>query len=191
MKTTFIIALLIAMLQTSIAFGQIEVNCDRENPLPPGFSFTSIDGSIEKKAIALKPLKWKMTGNRIATGALVLTAGAAKGFNETLMFHWKIFHRKMPHANPNWFNPDKSWKNKYKDGNPQAGPKSFLSTTALVMFTDQYHLNNFINKAAWTTAFVIKIGEKKKPLKHYLLDLVYYTACHQAGFAATYYPFKK
>ena len=59
------------------------------------------------------------------------------------------------------------------------------------MLTDQYHLNNFINKLAWGSAIVIKIGEGKKPFKQYLLDLLYYTLCHQAGFAATYYPFSK
>jgi len=58
------------------------------------------------------------------------------------------------------------------------------------MFTDQYHLNNFINKMAWASALVIKISDGKKPFKHYLLDLLFYTACHQAGFALTYYPFK-
>ena len=61
----------------------------------------------------------------------------------------------------------------------------------LVMFTDQYHLNNFINKAAWTSTLVIKIGEGKKSFKNYLLDFLYYTACHQLGFALSYYPFKE
>jgi hypothetical protein len=56
------------------------------------------------------------------------------------------------------------------------------------MFTDQYHLNNFIQRSALTAALVIKIGEGKKPLKHYLFDLLFYSACHQAGFHAIYSP---
>lgn len=143
-----------------------------------------------KEDIKLNPGKWKMTGNRWLTGGLVLLAGASKGFNETLMFHWKGFRHSFPKVNPNWFNPDISWRNKYKNGDPDAGAKFPLSTTVLVMFTDQYHLNNFINKAAWTSTVVIKVCEGKKPLKHYLLDFLFYTACHQLGFMATYYPFK-
>lgn len=135
--------------------------------------------------------KWKFTKNHITTGALVFTAGMAKGFNETLQFHWKAFKKKHPDANPNWFNPAVSWKNKYENNDPKKGAKFPLSTSVLVMFTDQYHLNNFIMRMSWGTALVIKIGEKKRPLKHYLLDMVYYTACHQAGFALMYYPYKR
>jgi len=39
------------------------------------------------------------------------------------------------------------------------------------------------------TALVIKIGEGKKPFRYYLFDFLYYTACYQAGYAITYYPF--
>jgi hypothetical protein len=137
-----------------------------------------------------RPNRWHMDRNKWVTGSLVFTAGASKGFNETLMFHWKAFRNSFPKANPKWFNPTVSWRNKYKDSNPDAGAKFPLSTSVLVMFTDQYHLNNFVNKMAWTSAFVVKLGEGKKPLKQYLLDFLYYNLCHQAGFALTYYPFK-
>ena len=137
-----------------------------------------------------KKTNWHMDRNKWITGSLVFTAGASKGFNETLMFHWKAFRHSFPKANPDWFNPNESWRNKYKNGDPDAGAKFPLSTSVLIMFTDQYHLNNFINRMAWTSALVIKIGEGKKPLKNYLLDFLYYTACHQLGFALTYYPFR-
>jgi hypothetical protein len=137
-----------------------------------------------------KANRWHIDRNKLLTGGLVFTAGASKGFNETLMFHWKAFRHAFPKANPNWFNPDESWKNKYKDGDPDAGSKYPLSTSVLIMFTDQYHLNNFINKTAWASAIVLKIGEGKQPFKNYLLDFLYYTFCHQLGFALTYYPFK-
>jgi len=101
------------------------------------------------------------------------------------------FHQKFPHANPNWYNPQVSWKNKYKNGDPAQGAKFPLSTTMLVATTDQYHLNNFINKTAWISTIMIKMSEPRKSFKHYFLDLLYYTACHQAGFALTYYSFTK
>jgi hypothetical protein len=160
-----------------------------EASVAPSIEFSS-PIELQEKPIKIMPVKWKLTGNHLLTGGLIFMAGASKGFNETLNFHWKGFEHMFQDANPQWFNPEISWRNKYENGDPFAGPKFPLSTTALVMFTDQYHLNNFINKLAWTSAIVIKIGEGKKPLKHYVYDLIYYTACHQAGFALTYYPFK-
>ena len=141
-----------------------------------------------QEKIADKP-KWRIDKNKIITGSLVFVAGSAKGFNETLQFNYKIFEKTFPGANKQWFDPKVSWRNKYEGGNPDNGPKSFLSTSLFVMFTDQYHLNNFIQKTAIMTALVIKIGDGKKPFKHYVYDLLWYTACYQAGFAATYYPF--
>lgn len=134
--------------------------------------------------------KWKLDGNKLWTGGLVVLAGAAKGFNETLEFNWHGFAAVFPRANPKWFWPQQSFKNKYKDGDPAKGSKFPLSTSALVFLTDQYHLNNFIQRGALTAALVIKIGEGKKPLKHYLFDALYYTASYQLGFGSVYYYFK-
>lgn len=134
---------------------------------------------------------WKMNGNKLISGGLVFLAGASKGFNETLMFHWAAFHQKYPNVNEGWYNPNVSWRNKYKDGDPNAGAKFPLSTTMLVATTDQYHLNNFINKTAWMSTIMITMSEGRKSFKGYVLDLLYYTACHQLGFAMTYYPFAK
>lgn len=149
--------------------------------------FVSVSLQAQQKSTD-KP-KWRIDKNKILTGSLVLVGGAAKGFNETLQFNYRIFEKTFPGANKQWFDPKVSWRNKYEGGNPDNGPKSFLSTSVLVMFTDQYHLNNFIHKVALMSALVIKIGEGKKPFKHYLYDLAFYSLCYQAGFAATYYPF--
>ncbi len=88
--------------------------------------------------IKLQPVKWKFKGNKILTGGLIFVAGASKGFNETLQFHWSYFRKKFPNANPLWFNPAVSWKNKYKNNNRLEGEKFPLSTSVLVAFTDQY-----------------------------------------------------
>lgn len=137
-----------------------------------------------------KTKKWRLKGNQILTGALLFTSGAAKGFNETLQFNWWGFHDVFPKANPQWFYPTNSFANKYKDGDPAKGPKFPFSTSLLVMLTDQYHLNNFIQRAALTAAVVIKIGDGKRPFRHYVFDAIYYTACYQLGFGSVYYPFK-
>jgi hypothetical protein len=133
--------------------------------------------------------KWRIDKNKIITGGLVFVGGAAKGFNETLQFNYKIFEKTFPGANKQWFDPKVSWRNKYEGGNPDNGPKFFLSTSVFVMSTDQYHLNNFIQRAAIISAIVIKIGEGKRPFKYYLFDFAYYSLCYTGGFAATYYPF--
>lgn len=133
--------------------------------------------------------KWKLTKNKLLTGGLMVVSGGAKGFNETLQFHPDAFFKAFPNASRQWFDPAISWKNKYKNGDPAQGAKFPLSTTVLVMFTDQYHLNNFIHRASMTSALIIKFGEKQK-FKYYVYDFLYYTVCYQAGFAATYYPFK-
>ncbi|MBS1919585.1 MAG: hypothetical protein JST17_04985 [Bacteroidetes bacterium] len=138
-----------------------------------------------------KPEKWRIDKNKWITGGLVFTAGAAKGFNETLLFHFSDFQKAFPNINAQWFDPKISWANKYKDGDSRAGAKFPLSTTMLVMVTDQYHLNNFIWKLALTSALVIKIGAKKQPFRYYIYDMLYYTFCHQAGFLLTYMPFAK
>ena len=137
-----------------------------------------------------KSNRWHMDRNKWITGSLLFTAGAAKGFNETLEFNWKGFAAVFPNANPKWFYPQQSFKNKYKDGDPSKGAKFPLSTSVLVMFTDQYHLNNFIQRGSMTAALVMKIGEGKKPFLHYVLDVLYYTACYQVGFGSVYYTFK-
>jgi hypothetical protein len=137
-----------------------------------------------------KTERWKLNGNRLLTGGLLVLAGAAKGLNETLEFNWHGFAAVFPKANPKWFYPQQSFKNKYKDGNPENGAKFPLSTSALVFLTDQYHLDNFIQRGAITAALVIKIGEGKKPFRHYLFDALYYTAAYQVGFGSVYYYFK-
>jgi hypothetical protein len=144
---------------------------------------------LQSQEVKKEKPKWKLDKNKILTGSLVFVGGSAKGFNETLQFNYRIFEKTFPGANKQWFDPKVSWRNKYEGGNPDNGPDFFLSTSVLVMFTDQYHLNNFINKAALMSALVVKLGDGKKPFKHYVLDFLYYSACYSAGFATMYYPF--
>lgn len=180
--------LLLLMLVISLLPARAQINLSNTAPLPsPG-----IDSSLLK----LSPIKidrtkkWKMDRNKWITGSLLFTAGAAKGFNEILHFHYRGFAKIFPNANAQWFYPPFSFKNKYKDGDPSKGPKFPFSTSLLVMFTDQYHLNNFIQRSAMTAALVIKIGEGKKPFRHYVFDVMYYTFCYQLGFNSLYLPMK-
>jgi hypothetical protein len=188
---------LIPALLFCITSGHCQFSADHSNLFPDPFNFNHVfkNKSTDFKAVTGKVKidkseRWKFTGNKILTGGLLVLSGAAKGFNETLEFNWHGFAAVFPKANPKWFWPQQSFKNKYKDGDPAKGEKFPLSSSVLVMATDQYHLNNFIHRGALTAALVVKIGEGKKPLRHYLIDVLYYTVCYQLGFGSVYYYFK-
>lgn len=167
---------------------QINSTAFVKNPLPPQTGSINVHEGVIPADIVIQPKKWKIDKNKIITGGLLLTAGLAKGFNEALQYRYNGFESIFPHADDQWFYPTFSYTNKYKDNDPSKGPRFPLSTSVLVMFTDQYHLNNFIQKSALTAALVIKIGDGKKPFKHYVMDVLYYSACYLAGFHAIYQP---
>ena len=180
--------LLLAFLLLACINSNAQINSTAfVSPLP-----VSKDGlSLQQPAmpdIRITPVKWKLNKNKLLTGGLLFTAGLAKGFNEGLQYKYNGFEAIFPHADDQWFYPTFSYLNKYKDHDPSKGAKFPLSTSVLVMFTDQYHLNNFIQKSALTAALVIKIGEGKKPFKHYIMDVLYYSACYLAGFNMIYQP---
>jgi hypothetical protein len=181
-----LVIILTALIFSVAAHGQGST----DNVVPEQLPVSSIDLKTNPAQVKIdKSQPWQLSGNKLLTGGLMFVAGAAKGFNETLWFHWGYFHRKLPKANAQWFNPRISNLNKYKDGDPDKGAKFPLSTSALVMLTDQYHLNNFLNRASIAAAIVIKIGQKKQPFKQYVYDMLYYTATYQAGWCLTYLPF--
>ncbi len=192
MKIFFIPAMLFC-----ISSGHCQFTAENSSLLPDQITFNQLPESgsaafkVTKEKIKVdKADRWKLNGNRLLTGGLLMLSGSAKGFNETLEFNWKGFEAVFPKANPKWFYPQESFKNKYKEGDPAKGEKFPLSSSVLVMFTDQYHLNNFIQRGSITAALVIKIGEGKKPFRHYVFDALYYTACYQLGFGSVYYYFK-
>lgn len=187
MKLLFVPVMLVVVISGHAQFTISESNA--KTPLPLILSHV-IPPQEEKGHVKVAPMKWKLTKNHIVTGGLMLLAGAAKGFNETLQFNYRGFSNVFPKANKYWFDPQFSFKNKYKDHDPSKGAAFPLSTSVLVMFTDQYHLNNFFQRASLTAALVIKIGEGKKPFMHYVYDVLYYTLTYQAGFSSIYYPFK-
>ncbi len=178
-------AIIAALLLSITAHGQISIASLVEEP---SAFHPTVNETITGKVKIEKKKRWHMDRNKWITGSLLFTAGAAKGFNEALQYEYNGFETFFPKANDQWFYPAFSFKNKYKDGDPAKGAKFPLSTSVLVMFTDQYHLNNFIQRSAITAAMVIKIGEGKKPFRQYLFDAIYYTACYQLGFHSIFDP---
>lgn len=69
--------------------------------------------------------------------------GLMDGVKDTLSFHYNqsIFYKAK---NQQFWNPDISWRNKYKKGDAAQGPKFFLSTSVFSFTTDAWHLSKFI-----------------------------------------------
>ena len=69
---------------------------------------------------------------------LTIFAGLSEAVMDTLQFHFY----KSPFAkyNNQFWNPQLSWRNKYKKGDPSLGPKFPGSTTIFVSLTDGWHL---------------------------------------------------
>ena len=72
-------------------------------------------------------------------GIIFLSVSAAsKAVMDTIQFHY--YSSKLDKGyDPFWY-PELSWKNKYKNLDPQQGPRFFGSTTILAWTTDAWHL---------------------------------------------------
>ena len=78
------------------------------------------------------------------TTIFMIIAGIFNAIMDTLSFRYnKSIFSKYPKYE-NFLNPEKSWLNKYKNNDPDLGPKFFGSTTFLVWTTDLWHLSKTI-----------------------------------------------
>ena len=89
---------------------------------------------------------------------LLILASAANGVMDTLQFHYT--RSRYAAMDTEFWNPAKSWTNKYKKGEDgklikPLKPKFWLSTTWLVWTTDAWHLAKTIEKALIRTAIVL------------------------------------
>jgi len=114
---------------------------------------------------------------------LMFISGAGKGTADYLQFHYE--------GKSQFWQPDISWKNKWKNGDPAQGEKFPGSSTLFVCTTDGWHMCNMIHKTAIVGAITLKIGAKKKPFRYYLYDFLIYSAAYSAGFVVTYELFPK
>lgn len=87
-----------------------------------------------------------LLGQKINYNALILPAtlsfcsGATWGLHEKTSHHWGEFSVRFPKANPQFWNPEVSWRNKYVGGNPDLGRKKILGVNVPVHFSDAKHL---------------------------------------------------
>ncbi|MBX2927007.1 MAG: hypothetical protein KF852_04165 [Saprospiraceae bacterium] len=97
--------------------------------------------------------------------ALVFCAGICNGVMDTLQFHYtgSVFAR----MNENFWNPAKSWENKYKKGEDgklvqPLQPRYWGSTTYFSFTTDAWHLFKFLYQGLLRAALVVLLAAAAK-----------------------------
>ena len=114
----------------------------------------------------------------IAPAAAVFVSGGFEGVMDHLQFHYD--------GNNQFWQPDISWKNKYKNGDPSQG-KTFRGKY-LVFTTDGWHLMKFGRNLSLFTGFAIYSGtfQKGKKWYWYAIEGLSYWAINRLGFNVTY-----
>ena len=117
---------------------------------------------------------------------LMMLSGSFDATAEVLRINYSYFAKVHPNANSEFWNPNESWVNKWKNGDPQQGEKFPLSSTALVFTTDAYHLFRMGRNVTMITAITIPIGRKGKKWKQYVVEGSIYYLSYTAGFNLMY-----
>lgn len=143
----------------------------------------------------------------LVSGGLMAVSGYAEGVRETLNYHYVDFKRVHPDANDQFWNPDQSWTNKYRNGDPSQGPAFWQSEHLLVGLTDGLHAMGTVRNTTATLSAVtycwrtsgkdwwqytpwlrtkMKIDKYEKPLLAYVAEFGWLTGCRGAGFTISY-----
>lgn len=136
--------------------------------------------------------KWQQY---IAPAAFAFTAGAFQGTNEAIMHHYSGFKNRFPNANDDFWDPRKSWKNKWRldesgdiiyddKGNPVE--RFWLSSTAFVPFTDGYHLTDSGNYLFLQATYSFTPQHQGKPIGVQVSEIIGIWLFRKAGFHTTY-----
>lgn len=127
-------------------------------------------------------LDWK---KEIAPISLMFGAGFFEGQNELMRHDYAAFKNMWPGARDQWWDPEVSWKNKYKNYDQTQGPRHWGSTNVLVFTTDGYHATQMAKRLCFFTA--IGIGNwPVKNFKQFMIRVLVYALVNRAGFYAGY-----
>ena len=89
----------------------------------------------------------------ILIAVLIIIAGFSNAIMDT------IAHKgggRLPEGD--WWDMEKSWRLKWKNGDPNQGERFFLSSTVFVFVTDAWHFFQFIMLSAFALAIAIGVG---------------------------------
>lgn len=133
--------------------------------------------------LSLKGYNWR---EALVSGTLGLKGGVFNAYHEVLTYHYPQFQERHLHANPNFWNPDISWQNKWKNGDKTQGPKYPLSNNVLAWTTDGIHPIKRLRFLAYVElGAAITFGERR-PWWHYAINALSGFVGNQLGFALIY-----
>lgn len=75
--------------------------------------------------------------------ACAIIAGYANAVMDMLAHHYSTSKFSLK-KNQQYWNPKLSWRNKWKNGDPEQGERFFLSSSLLVFTTDAWHFYKWI-----------------------------------------------
>jgi len=142
-----------------------------------------MSGEIESEYLEYYPtdMKWK---REILPVTSMFLAGALNGVNQDLLFHYHEFQNTFPNANPDFWDPSISWRNKYENGDPLQGEAFPGSSTIFVAATDGYHATVAGRNLMITTA--ICLSPKTKGWKPFVKRTLLYSLSYGLGFELVY-----
>ena len=126
-------------------------------------------------------IQWR---KEIAPITAMFLAGAVNGVNQDLLFHYNEFESTFPNANPQFWDPDISWRNKYLNGDPAQGERYLGSSTIFAGFTDGYHSTILARNLFITTS--ICLSPQTRGWKPFLTKTLIYSLSYGLGFELVY-----
>ena len=138
---------------------------------------------IESEYLQYYPtdMEWRSEVLPVTT---MFLAGALNGVNQDLLFHYHEFQSTFPNANPEFWDPSISWRNKYKNGDPAQGEAFPGSSTIFAAATDGYHATVAGRNLMITTS--ICLSPQTKGWKPFVKRTLLYSLSYGLGFELVY-----
>tara|TARA_R100000700_G_C3136439_1_gene119737 strand:+ start:186 stop:578 length:393 start_codon:yes stop_codon:yes gene_type:complete len=115
---------------------------------------------------------------------LVMLAGFCNAVMDIIQFKYnQSIFAKYPSLDQ-WANPMRSWRNKWKDGNPQLGERFPFSSTVFVWVTDLWHFAQ-----SFMITFFVLAAIFYSPIisfDNYIIEVVVSLAILKVGFSITF-----
>ncbi len=109
-------------------------------------------------------------------------AGIAEAHMDTLQFHF--YRSRFSSFNHSFWNPEISWKNKYKLNDPRYGAKFPGSTTIFVFITDGWHLMKFFRNIFMFTGLFFALYQNYSNLTNIIIITLLSRTVYGVGFSA-------
>lgn len=163
------IVLFLILAMSGTLYGQIQMDRMPKHDTILYWEFP--DGTIDN---------WAWTG-----GSLYLS-GVFDGLGEILSAKYDHFQQVFPNADPTFWDRNRSWQRKWKNGDPSQGEAFPLSSTALVFLTDGYHLSRYARNRFMFIAIGFNWERPKKKWWYHIIDSLVYSAAYSLGFHTSY-----